>query len=128
MKCVASEAQHDQAEPNADNHPPEVPLQCTAADLTTMDLNLDRAMREFAAKLEILMSKCRKAELHEDSLGHLSSLKDVARELGSQEFQKRIDGLCQQMEMAAQDNQMRSKTTDAGAWCFAQGQEASVDV
>ena len=121
--CFASEAQRDQAEPHADDHPPEVPLQCTAADLTTMDLNLDRAMREFAAKLEILMSKCRTAELDEDSLGHISSLKDVARELGSQEFQKRVDNLCQQMEMAVQDNRMRSKTTDAGAWVIHTGKE-----
>lgn len=69
------------------------------------------------------MSKCRKAELDEDSLGHISSLKDMARELGSQEFQKRVDNLCQQMEMIVQDNQMRRKSTAAGAWVVHTGKK-----
>ena len=84
-------AQAQQAQSNAveeDDDSPQVPLLCTAADMSTMDMNTDRAMREFAAKLEILMSKCNKTDFDGESHAQISSLKDLARELGSQEYKK----------------------------------------
>ena len=110
------QAQQTQTEPVADEDAPQVPLHCTAADTTTMDMNTDRTMREFAAKLELLMSKCNKAEFDGQSQEHISSLKDLARELGSQEYQRRVDELCSRMEDAVGDLPLSSRATKAGAW------------
>ena len=119
-------AQAQQAPSNAveeDDESPQVPLLCTAADMSTMDMNTDRTMREFAAKLEILMSKCNKSDFDGESHAQISSLKDLARELGSQEYQKKVDELCSRMEDAVGDLSLSSKTTDAGAWVLHTGKK-----
>lgn len=57
---------------------------CGALLLTSsMDMDLDPAMREFAAKMELLLKKCMMSDLDTDALDHITSLKDLARKLGS---------------------------------------------
>ena len=86
-------------------------------------MNTDRTMREFAAKLELLMSKCNKADFDGQSQEQISSLKDLARELGSQEYQRRVDELCSRMEDAVSDLSLSSRATKAGAWVIHTGKK-----
>ena len=91
--------------------------------MSTMDINTDRTMREFAAKLELLMSKCNRADFDGQSQEQISSLKDLARELGSQEFQRRVDELCSRMEEAVGELSLGSKVTQTGAWVIHTGKK-----
>ena len=117
----AQQAQSEAGE--QDDESPQVPLLCTAADMSTMDMNTDRTMREFAAKLEILMSRCNKSDFDGESHAEMLSLKDLARQLGSQEYQKKVDELCSRMEDAVGGLSLSSKTTDAGAWVLHTGKK-----
>jgi hypothetical protein len=49
---------------------------------------------------------------------HLVSLKDLAPQLGSHEFQRRIDQLCDQMQDMSQQLPMASRATEAEAGSF----------
>ena len=120
---VCGQAQQAQSEADAHDDPPQVPLLCTAADMSTMDMNTDRTMREFAAKLELLMTKCNRSDFDGESHAQISSLKDLARELGSQEYQRKVDELCSRMEDAAGDLPLGSRATEAGAWVLHTGKK-----
>ena len=79
---------------------PDLGLFCAASDLSSADTDVERAMRELAAKIEIVRDLATKAHNPEQIMRQVLELRDATQLIKQQDFQKKLDLLLQEMAEA----------------------------
>ena len=79
---------------------PDIGFRAMASDLSSADLDTERAAREFGAKVELVMQMTRDGVGEGERLSSVQSLRTLAAELGSEEYQLRLEAILRRMDAA----------------------------
>ena len=98
--CAAEIEADSLPEPPSMADLPDLGLFCAASDLSSADTDVERAMRELAAKVEIVRDLASKSDNPEQVMRQVLELKDATKLINQEDFQKKLDGLLQEMAEA----------------------------